>query len=383
MIPAQVAAIVPGGEKNSVWGIVYAVGAIWGVIGPAIFGGWSDRFDSKWGHRQPFIAMGALITVVALLFMMKANSIPLLIIGYFLLQLGEDVGQGPYAAMMPEIVPPEHAGRASAVMNLLQSLARLVSGLVFMALKSFDLVYLAVAGVQVLGAGATLYTVKDIRRSKPVSEVTKEPFWKRFMAPWKSHDFRWVWFTRFLSTLAFAMISNYFLYYLTDMFPSLRLFGTEIKDPKFAAIIIVLAMSVLGVVGAWVSGLISDRVGRKRLIYISGVAISSVLIPFALARDFTFLFVLTVPFGVAFGIYVSADWALATDVLPDKDDAGTQMGVWSMSVTSVQIVAGAVGPLIDWGNRIKMGYGYLGMIWTAGAIFLLSTLLIKKIKGSR
>ncbi|MBL8065943.1 MAG: MFS transporter [Chthonomonadaceae bacterium] len=394
VLPAQVARIVPGGEKNSAWGTVYAIGAVWGAVGPALFGAWSDRFDSKFGHRQPFIVAGALVTVLAIAFMIGANSIPLLVIGYLLLQLGEDIGQGPYAAMMPEIVPPENSGKASAVMNLLQSAARLISGLVYLLINKagaalmwspttvMSVVYGVVALVQVLGAGTTVYTVRHVRRRKPVDNSDKKAFLVRWLAPWKSADFRWVWITRFMSTFAFSTVSTYFLFYLTDMFPKLVLFGNDLKDPHVAVIVIVLAMSLLGIVGAWWSGMIADRVGRKKLILMSGIAMSSVLVPFALARDFTFLFVLVVPFGVAFGIYVSADWALAMDVLPDKDDAGTQMGVWSMSSTSVQIFAGLAGPLIDFGNRISFGWGYMGMIWSAGVVFLVSTLLIRKIKGS-
>jgi MFS family permease len=274
-------------------------------------------------------------------------------------------------------------------MNLLQSAARLVSGVVFLVLTFkagaylFTATYIGVAIVQLLGAGTTLYTVRNVRRAAPVSELPQEPFWKRWWAPWKSRDFRWVWFTRFLSTLAFAMISNYFYYYLTDMFPNYLLFGYDLKDAKAAAIMVVLSMSLLGVFGALIAAPLADSWGRKPLIYLSGLSIFAVLLPFALVRDLTTVFLLTIPFGVAFGIYVSADWALATDILPNKEDAGTQMGVWSMSVTSVQIVAGAAGPFIDWGNRLHMGLGYTGLIWTSGAIFAISTVLIKQVKGSR
>ncbi len=383
IIPGQVQDIVPGGEKNTMWGAVYAIGAVWGIIGPALFGGWSDRFDSKWGHRQPFIAVGALVTVVALLFLMGANTIPLLIAGYFLLQLGEDIGQGPYAAMIPEIVPEEHAGRASAIMNLLQSAGRLVSGLMYIVLKTVQNTYLGVAVVQVLGAGTTLYTIRDVRRAMPVSQMPRDPFWKRWWAPWESLDFRWVWFTRFLSTLAFGMVTNYFLYYLTDMFPRYHLFSWDLKTAKATAVVIAMSMFLLGIIGALIATPLIDRIGRKKLIYFSGVLIFAILIPFALTRDVTTLFLLTVPFGIGFGIYLSADWALAADVLPDKQEAGTQMGVWSMSVTSVQLVVGSVGRLVDMGNRIHMGFGYLGLIWTAGVIFVASTLLIKQVKASR
>ena len=383
VIPGQVQALVPGGEKNSAWGTVYMIGAIWGVLGPSIFGSWSDRFDSRFGHRQPFIAVGAIVTIASLLFLAQAQSLWWLVFGYFFLQLGEDIGQGPYAAMMPEIVPPEFAGRASSVMNLLQSGARFVAGIVFAIFKSFTSTYVAVAIVQALGAGTTLYTVRNVRRAHPVNQVSKEPFMKRWLAPWASKDFRWVWFTRFLSTLAFTMIANYLLFYLNDMFQSFKIFSWDLGDAKTATIVLGMLMSLLGVLGAVIAAKLADHWGRKPLIYLSSAIISAVLIPFALTRDLTTVFLLVIPFGIAFGLYVSADWALATDVIPDKNESGTQMGVWSMSVTSVQIVAGAVGPIIDYGNRLQMGYGYMGLIWTAGILFVLSAVLIKKIQASR
>ncbi|MBS1712823.1 MAG: MFS transporter [Armatimonadetes bacterium] len=383
VIPSQVSAIVPGGEKNSTWGLVYGAGAIWAVVGPALFGGWSDRFDSRWGHRQPFIAAGALITVVGLAFMNASTTILMLVIGYFLLQLGEDVGQGPYAAMMPEVVPPERAGRASAIMNLLQSGARLVSGIVYTVLKTTGLVYLAVGIVQLVGAGLTLYTVRDVRRATPVSQLPQEPFVVRWLAVWKSPDFRWVWFTRFMSTLGFTMISTYVLFYLEDMFHDYHVFHWDLGSPKMTAVVIAMMLSFFGMVGSVIASRLADSWGRKPLIYISGVVIFCVLAPFAVVRDITTIVLLTVPFGIAFGMYVSADWALATDVLPDKRESGTQMGVWSMSVTSVQLVAGPVGLLIDAGNRIQMGLGYRAMIWAAGIIFVASTFLIRMVKSSR
>lgn len=383
VVPSQVAALVPGGEKNSAWGLVFGLGALWGMLGPALFGGWSDRFDSKWGHRQPFILAGIVVTVPALLLLAWAPSMLWLVVGYLVLQIGEDLGQGPYSAMMPEIVPKERMGRASAVMNLLQSAARIVAGVVYAMVSTITGTYIAVAIVQVLGGGATLWTIRDVRRVGPAPVKSTESFWKRWAKPFQSADFRWVWFTRFLSTLAFTMIANYLLYYLKDMFASYKFLQLDLKDAQTTTIFLAMTMSLLGIIGALVAAKFTDSWGRKPLIYLSGSVIGAVLVPFALTRDVTTLVALTVPFGIALGVYVSADWALATDVLPDKQEAGTQMGVWSMSVTSVQIIAGVAGPLVDWGNRLGRGFGYLGLIWTAGAIFVLSTVLIRKVKTAK
>src|SRR5687768_15282372 len=62
LLPMQVAAVVPGGEKNTWWGFVFMIGAIEAMIGPAICGYLSDRCGSRFGRRKPFIAIGAAMT---------------------------------------------------------------------------------------------------------------------------------------------------------------------------------------------------------------------------------------------------------------------------------------------------------------------------------
>ena len=54
LLPDRVASIVPGGEKGAYWGAVFGLGATWAVVGPALFGDFSDRV----GDRRPFILVG-------------------------------------------------------------------------------------------------------------------------------------------------------------------------------------------------------------------------------------------------------------------------------------------------------------------------------------
>jgi len=107
------------------------------------------------------------------------------------------------------------------------------------------------------------------------------------------------------------------------------------------------------------------------------------LIPFAFIRDFTTAFFFAGLFGLGYGLYLSADWALVSDVIPDKQAAGTDMGVWQMSISSVQILAGGLGTVIGIMNMQSKDLGYMSGIILAGCLFLLSTVLVRQVKGSR
>ena len=378
--------------KNSKWGLVVFLGGIWALFGPMIFGGWSDKVRTKWGHRQPFLAAGAALTVISLFILADAKAFWVLIVGYLLLQFSDDVGTGPYSAMVPEIVPEERRGRASSVMSMLQLVGQVGSSVaalvIYGAIKdptaALKTVYLGVASTNVLCAVFTIYTIRKVRPHEQAREDT-EPFFKKWIRPFKSADFRWVWFTRLLSALGFFLVSTYLRNYLNDAFDSYSIFGFELDSSSEATNIIGLTISVTGAIGAGVASKYADTWGRKRLIYVAGVVIFCIMIPFSIVRDFSVAWGLACVFGAAYGLYLSADWALVSDVIPNKHAAGIEMGVWASSIVSVQLLSGLYGSVIDWGNaRSASGLaGYMSAILLAGCVFLLGTILVRQVKGSR
>lgn len=383
VIPGQVADIVPGGSKNSQWGLVFGIGAIWAMFGPAIFGTLSDRLTAKWGHRRPFIAIGAGLTCIALAFLAGAHSLWMMIVGYLLLQVSDDVGTGPYSALVAEAVPESDRGRASSVMSGLQLLAQIGSAITALILGEVMLIYIGIALVNIICAAVTVATMRGITVA-PTAPAS-EPFWTMWREPFRNADFRWVWFTRFLNAFGFYLISNYLLFYLTDAFDSYKIFSFDLGTPGQTAQILALTISLSGALGSMVSARLSDRLGRKPLIYVAGVLIATALVPFAFLQQLTLTWVLALVFGFGYGIYLSADWALVSDVLPNKDRAGTEMGVWQSSVASVQIFAGMAGTAIDALNRQNPGafQGYTAAILASAVLFFLSSILVRQVRGSR
>lgn len=376
--------------KNTKWGMVVLIGAIWALFGPMIFGGWSDRMRSKFGHRQPFIAFGAALTVIALLFLADAKSYWVLVVGYLLLQFSDDVGTGPYSAMVPEIVPEQNRGRASSVMSMLQLLGQIGSAVsalvVYSVIKdptaALKTVYLGVGTVNALCALWTLWTIRAVR---PESDTPNERefFLRQWLRPFKQRDFVWVWFTRLLSALSFFLVTTYIRNFLTDAYSSFALFGKDLGGAGMAVNVLGLTMSLSGAFGSIYAAKNADRLGRKKLIYVAGFMIFCVMVPFAFVRDYTVAWVLAALFGAGYGLYLSADWALVSDIIPNKSAAGVEMGVWASSIVSVQLLSGGYGRVIDYLNQRAQHAGYMSAVIIAGCLFLVSTLLVRQVKGSR
>jgi MFS family permease len=167
------------------------------------------------------------------------------------------------------------------------------------------------------------------------------------------------------------------------MFPSYRLFSWDLNNANTGVMVLALTVSLAASLGAVFAVRIADAWGRKRLVYLSTAIIVTVLVPFALTRDFTLLWLMAWPFGVGQGIRASVDWAMAADILPQKEESGAQMGLWSSSQTAVQVLVGGSGAVIQQLNGRAMGLGYMTAIWTAGGLFLVGSWLVRHVRGSR
>jgi MFS family permease len=152
---------------------------------------------------------------------------------------------------------------------------------------------------------------------------------------------------------------------------------------------------VLGVLGlllllalpsTLIAGKLSDRYGRKRVVYVAGGIQAIVAAGFILADNYLAALFIGALFGVGYGAYESVNWALATDVLPDMDDAAKDMGLWHMALTVPQFLATPIaGWLLDTFNAFgKQGgrptLGYTVIFSVAIVYFGLGTLFVARVK---
>ena len=77
--------------------------------------------------------------------------------------------------------------------------------------------------------------------------------------------------------------------------------------------------------------------------------------------------------GLGFGIYVAVDLALVVDVLPDKDNAAKDLGVFNMAGALPFSIAPGIAPAIlaVGGGSYGVLYGVAGVCAIVGAVTIL------------
>jgi MFS family permease len=159
------------------------------------------------------------------------------------------------------------------------------------------------------------------------------------------------------------------------------------ENPVEQASYLIGIIIVAGIPTSMIAGSLSDRYGRKPMVYLSGglMALASIIfIAVAVFPSLAFTFVIGALFGVGYGAYQAVYWALAIDVLPGGEDAAKDMGIWHVAIVLPQILAPAITGLTL--NALKSRSLLLGytVVFVLTAIwFVLGTVFVRQIKGAR
>lgn len=120
--------IVPLILKNSfhmnevTTGIVMAADNVLAVFLLPIFGTLSDKTNTKWGKRKPYIVIGSLLAVIAIAFMPigdNARNLPMFLVATGLVLLFMAFFRSPTVALMPDVTPRPLRSKGNAIINLM------------------------------------------------------------------------------------------------------------------------------------------------------------------------------------------------------------------------------------------------------------------------
>jgi MFS family permease len=250
--------------------------------------------------------------------------------------------------------------------------------------------FLVVAFSMILSFLATVLGVRERPRDTTPGRLDIIGFMKSlWIDPRKHPDFAWVWITRALVVMGLWTVQEYMQFYLVDVIGV-----PESKKEITAGYILVISLLCATFTGM-IGGSISDRIGRKRVVYVANGTIAVACFAFLLSPSIVYAYAVAAIFGLGFGDYYSVDWALGCDVLPDKDNAGKGMAVWHISMVLPQAIvlplSGALlgvfghhathvaGELVTHYTR----NGYIAIFSLAAFFLLLVAVLIRNVKGVR
>ena len=231
----------------------------------------------------------------------------------------------------------------------------------------------AIGGFFILLFAATLDDRRLAQEDKPAWSL-REFASTFYVNPRKSPDFAWAFASRFMFLLAYAFLVTYQAYYLLDKI------GSAESDVPHQIFLGTLTQSVVLVVASLIGGRLSDWTGRRKIFVLMASTVYGLsMFAVALASDLNGFLVGMAISGLGFGMYMAVDLALVADVLPDKDNAAKDLGVFNMAGALPFSIAPAIAPAI-----LAVGSGSYGVLYAvAGVCAVIGAFAILPVKGVR
>lgn len=375
LLPVLVTRLVPESEKGGALGTLTAIGLVIATIVQPLSGAWSDSRTTRWGKRRPYIVGGTLFDVVFLLAIVFAPSFALMLIAYACLQTVSNIAHGPYQAYIPELVPEDKRGKVTGVKQFLEMFAAIVAALVVgnLAKDNTVLAFILIIVTLLVTMLITALFVKErpfdgaTPVAKPAAAI-QQSVWQTLFY---SRDFFLWLLSRLLILLALNLVRNYLLFFLGDVL--------KMSDPAKEAGNLLAILGVAVTLVAYPAGAVSDRVGRKPLVIIAGTlgAIGALLL--MTANEMTMVLISGTILGVSIGIFLSANWAWGTDLIP-QDAGGRLLGISNIATAGSGVLAGIGGYVLDYFNKQAPNAGYTTLYLIAAVCYILGTVVVLGVK---
>jgi MFS family permease len=361
----------------SITGVIIAI-----IVQPTI-GSISDYTISRWGRRKPYILIGSTLDVVFLIGIASSNTLIAIAAFITLLQFSSNFAQGPFQGYIPDLVPAAQVGTASALVGLMQVLG-VVSGFIIAGLATathnYALGLISLGALEFVTMLLVVFRVREgavakSREGRPWRSIAAEAWGTDIL---KERSFLWLVASRLAILMGGAMLTQMATFYLA------RAMGLGEKDAGLVLIPLV-ALVAIGTVSSVVpAARISDRVGRKRVIWASCALGASGLAIVAAAPVLPIAFVGALLYGISAGTFLAVDWALMTDIIP-KASSGRYMGLSNVATASAGVLAIAIGGvLMDViGGPGLSGSGPRAALWMAVVLMGVGALLLRPVDERR
>lgn len=448
VVPLLVQTFVGESQKATYYGNMRLWALMLALLAQAFWGLVSDRSSSRWGRRRPFIFGGTLLDLVFIAAIGLCGTVGLsgltgywaLFVCYLLLQVSFNAGQGAVQGLIPDIVPENRLGRASAVKAVLEvPLPVILVSLTvapLIGVNDFWGAILVAAAVLTVAMVITMFVPEKPFISK-LAKLDWQPFlrlilmtavftviilgmgeairqFQNFLVNVHSIPTLFislglvglaamlvavvlgVWLCIRIGTgskgsksftgwvvcrLAFMVgvfnLSSFAIYFLQAR---LGLVKEQAAKPA-ANLLLFVGVSVL--IFALVGGWIADRVSRRRLVAVAGFIAALGTLTAILSPDLPFIYLGGVFIGAATGLFYTASWALGTRLVP-KEEAGRYLGISNLAGAGAGAVGAYIGgPIADYFTvhvPEASGLGYVLLFAIYGVLFLLSAVALLWVK---
>ncbi len=386
IIPDQIASILgpDAAAKEGISGSILAIGAFMALVMAPVAGALSDRARNGKGRRRPFLVAGMIGTCVGLALLAPfgaGSSIFLYALVILNLQFWWNWACGPYAGLIPDVVPAASQASASAWMNIMSILGTFTGNGIAVALYVHGHPAAAIGGLIVINLVCLVVTMARVREPRPPGAgrpFQLGPFVRSFWLPPALHrNFYRVLVTRLFANLGVWSVLTFLLFYLQDV--------VGVAEPGRVLPMVLGIGAMVGIPASLVAARLTARYGIVAIVkaaswMMAGAAVAYVMI--ALHPHWALMAPVALVYFSGWGAYQAVDWALALRVLPKSESAGKDMGIWHVALVLPQILGPASTGWIISGARwaVSARFAYTLAFAVAALWFSLSAVLVARVR---
>ncbi len=184
--------------------------------------------------------------------------------------------------------------------------------------------------------------------------------------------FIWWVLNRLLFLAAIGSIQGFAQYYMSGVL--------RVENAATMTTVLLGVVALFLIPSALIGGNLADRIGRRRLVALSGLVAGSGTIVLLFVSQIPLVLICGCVIGAGTGIFMATNWAMGTDLVP-RGEAARYLGISNLAGAGAGIVgAGIGGPMADQINALLPGMGYKVIFAIYGALFILSTLSLSKVR---
>ncbi len=374
ILPLRVLDLVPETLKNTYLGILTFIGMAAAMAVQPLVGWLSDKTTLSWGRRRPYIAVGSVLATVLMAGIGIASNFVWLVVASVLVQLCANMAQTPYDAIVKDRVPQSQRGQVSSI----RAIAGAAGAVMLLVATGFLMdrhevrerdiwLWLSLALPAIVMALTTLWTVFAVEDEWVPATPKGADAAKRPPEPKTPKRVYMLLGAAFSFTLAGGILQTYTLFFLKDV--------VKIDNPASGVGILGIAVGITIIVTLYPAGLLSDKFGRRTLLFVSAALGSGGSLLFLLAQSLTHVVLIGIILGVAVGIFMAAGRALITDMV-SENRAAQQMGLANFALIGGLAVSKLGGGAVDFLNGFSDNLGYYTLLVVCAGAFLMGAFFI-------
>lgn len=333
LLPEKAEAI-GGADKALLLSLAAMLGGLTAAAANFLFGALSDRTRGRFGRRRPWILAGLGLVACCLTLLALTRSPIQLVLAVVAFQIAVNALYAPLIAVVPDLVPDSQKGLISAWAGAALPVANLFTALVVSRMAGWTGAQFAVVAL----AAALLILPFAARLREPPSPPRQAGF--RFsLTALRDGRFRALFVSRLLAESAVAINTLYLLFWLQGLPAG----GTPEGWSATDVFSLLLAVSTLTATAAgFAGGALSDRLRGRRGFVIAGSAGMAIALGLMVVwTAWPGLLAAQLLFGLGHGVHATTVAAMTAESLPDRSQAGRDLGVMNMAVALPQSLAPA------------------------------------------